>query len=533
MTGRRRWMAYVRGQRFEDMLDNMRMTLTSILAIVTCASAAKVLLIPGPAVSHCLETLAVGKELLKRGHDVTVFAHLFDAKACINRWDLSKFKSKFKTLSPALDPDVIQKHNTFFEQTEKVMMDGTGLLKMLIFMIKPVITNLCHSAFSDQNVLNELQEDKYDLAVVEGLPMTGCIFSIPVYLGIPYAATGSFIDPQDAMMPLQTTLFPSLFLPYSNDMTFPERFINTITYFLNPLIKYAIIHSIDLSSYSEKLKTVDTRNLIKDSVLFLENSDYFIDYPKALFPNFLQVGGLTASPSNPLPEDLRKYIDGARDGVILVTFGSVLKHVPQRVVERMTNAMARLEQRILFKHNNEELKGNIKTMKWIPQNDVLGHPNVKLFVSHCGKNSLWEGIYHAVPIICTPFGTDAVSTGIKVMKYGVGSSVNILQGTTEEIFQTVQAVLGNKTIEQNMKTMSAIMRDRSETPSQRAASAVEHVIKYGGDHMRPPEVDFLSSIYADVWLIIFVFHFLLVSGVIFICRKCWSIRKGFNKPKAD
>ncbi|XP_046344334.2 2-hydroxyacylsphingosine 1-beta-galactosyltransferase-like [Haliotis rufescens] len=319
-------------------------------------------------------------------------------------------------------PDVIQKHNTFFEQTEKVIMDGTGLLKMLIFMIKPVITNLCHSAFSDQDVLNEFQEDKYDLAVVEGLPMTGCIFSIPVYLGIPYAAIGSFIDPQDAMMPLQTTLFPSFYLPYSNDMTFLERFINTIIYFLNPLIKYAIIPSLDLSSFSEKLKTVDTRNLIKDSVLFLENSDYFIDHPKALFPNFLQVGGLTASPSNPLPEDLRKYIDGARDGVIIVTFGSVLKHVPQRVVERMMNAMTRLGQRILFKHNNEELKGNIKTMKWIPQNDVLGHPNVKLFVSHVSH---------------------------------------------------------------------------------------EHVIKYGGNNMRPPEVDFLSSIYADVWLIIFVFDFLL------------------------
>jgi hypothetical protein len=29
-------------------------------------------------------------------------------------------------------------------------------------------------------------------------------------------------------------------------------------------------------------------------------------------------------------------------------------------------------------------------VSWLPQNDVLGHPRTRAFLSHCGANSLYE-----------------------------------------------------------------------------------------------------------------------------------------------
>ena len=35
----------------------------------------------------------------------------------------------------------------------------------------------------------------------------------------------------------------------------------------------------------------------------------------------------------------------------------------------------------------------LQVLTWAPQNDVLGHPRVRAFLSHCGANSMYE-VWH-------------------------------------------------------------------------------------------------------------------------------------------
>ena len=39
----------------------------------------------------------------------------------------------------------------------------------------------------------------------------------------------------------------------------------------------------------------------------------------------------------------------------------------------------------------------LQVVTWAPQNDVLGHPRVKAFLSHCGANSMYEVDALAIP----------------------------------------------------------------------------------------------------------------------------------------
>ena len=41
-----------------------------------------------------------------------------------------------------------------------------------------------------------------------------------------------------------------------------------------------------------------------------------------------------------------------------------------------------------------DLPANVLTSAWLPQQDVLGHPNLRVFVTHGGMGSVMEAIHH-------------------------------------------------------------------------------------------------------------------------------------------
>ena len=57
---------------------------------------------------------------------------------------------------------------------------------------------------------------------------------------------------------------------------------------------------------------------------------------------------------------------------------------------------------------------NIKLIGWAPQNDVLGHPAVKAFLTHAGINSLYEAAYHGKPVVSVPLIVDQPANAAKV-----------------------------------------------------------------------------------------------------------------------
>ena len=96
--------------------------------------------------------------------------------------------------------------------------------------------------------------------------------------------------------------------------------------------------------------------------------------------------------------------DAGPDGVIYVSFGSVLKASVMSDDKRkiMLGAFGKLKQKVLWKWETEVMDdkpSNVMLHKWLPQQDVLGHPNVKLFVSHGGQSSFQETICHQTPAV--------------------------------------------------------------------------------------------------------------------------------------
>ena len=84
---------------------------------------------------------------------------------------------------------------------------------------------------------------------------------------------------------------------------------------------------------------------------------------------------------------------------------------------------------------------NIKTMSWLPQNDILGHSKVKLFFGHGGISGLFESIYHGVPLVIAPFFGDQFANANTAKHIGIAEKVDLKSITADELVHVMRTVM--------------------------------------------------------------------------------------------
>lgn len=68
-----------------------------------------------------------------------------------------------------------------------------------------------------------------------------------------------------------------------------------------------------------------------------------------------------------------------------------------------------------------------------PQQDLLGHPRCRLFLSQGGMMSLQESVFHGVPILIIPFFGDQFANAQRAARQGYGRKLE-LKGMIENPF---------------------------------------------------------------------------------------------------
>lgn len=129
--------------------------------------------------------------------------------------------------------------------------------------------------------------------------------------------------------------------------------------------------------------------------------------------NMVAVGGVHIKAPQVLPSNMQTFLDEAKDGVIYFSLGTNLRSAdihPDKMRTILT-VFSQMKQRVLWKFENEDIKDlpeNIMVKSWMPQNDILAHPNVRVFITHGGLLGTQEAVYHGVPMIGIPVYADQV-----------------------------------------------------------------------------------------------------------------------------
>jgi glucuronosyltransferase len=185
--------------------------------------------------------------------------------------------------------------------------------------------------------------------------------------------------------------------------------------------------------------------------MFMTNTHFSINYEYPTPPTVVQVGGLHCVPSKFLPEELESIVNGSGDdGFIIVSFGFILKNADvldsiRRIRRLFLSTFARLTQRVIFKweddskiKDDDHIPPNVKLMSWMPQVDLLGHPKILLFITHCGLNSKQEAVYYGVPFIALPVFADQPINAQKAHDDGYAIRLDWDNLTEEILYDAIQ-----------------------------------------------------------------------------------------------
>ncbi|CAG4949313.1 unnamed protein product [Colias eurytheme] len=464
----------------------------SILVIISIATftnnvyGARILgLFPHPGKSHHMVFDPLLKQLAQRGHQVTV-ASFFPLKEPIANYTDINFGDIIDTgTQELLDLSVIPEPNFITNSIVGKIIEITALFKMM----ETMACGVCEKAVGFPPLVAALQKD-YDIVLVEAfisdcmlgllhvhgikVPIIGLSSSIilPWY----YDRFGLFYNP---------AYLPVGFQPKQDRFTFMEKITNTVLLMMSNLWLYSF-HGEEMKMIERQYGVeVPLHELSKNMSLMLVNTHFSFNGEKPSVPAIVEVGGMHLNHTRTaLPTYIERFINESEHGVVLFSFGSLIKTstIPKYKEEVIIKALSKLKQRVIWKYeeSGEEgtLTGNILKVRWLPQFELLRHKKVVAFIAHGGLLGMTEAVSAGKPMLVVPFFGDQPSNAAAAESVGFAKVLRYSDLTEESLSAALESVLSAE-MRLQARTVSKIWNDRQNPPLETAVYWVERVIRWG------------------------------------------------------
>ncbi|XP_066971028.1 UDP-glycosyltransferase UGT5-like [Macrobrachium rosenbergii] len=406
----------------------------------------------------------------------------------------------------------------------------------------------CEKTLAHKEV-QELSREKYDVILLSNF-FCDCYLSLIHQLKVPFI----YVSPlrllshnaEDIGNPAYPAFLNFPILDYQHPFTFLQRTANVILETFGTRMFRHMISNLEESCRSAGLCLEDMpsfEEIQKNVSMIFLNSVRELEFPSRPYvPGIVHAGGIHCRPAKPLPQDLQEWIEGSGEhGFIFFSLGSVVKStdLPEKNRQMLIKVFSSLKQRVLWKWDDDvmpDLPPNVKIMKWLPQQDILGHSKLRLFMTHGGLFSTFESIYHGRPIIGLPVFADQQSNMKTVERQGWGKTILWKDMTEDILLQNIIAVMDNKQMQQHVQLQSRIMRDQPISPQETVVFWTEYVIRYNGaKHLRCPIADMpWYKVYnVDVWAMMLLLALLMLWIGVQLLRTIIKCFRRTPKNKTD
>ncbi|MBN3286148.1 UD2A2 glucuronosyltransferase, partial [Polyodon spathula] len=463
-----------------------------LLTLPSCQGG-KILVFPVDG-SHWVNMNILLRELHSRGHEITVLRYS-------NSWYIKEQATHYTSLTIPVPDASLEGQDIFTGFLSRMldiqMRDRSPLAFLTIHKESNAFLSKIHrlssqtvvTIFEDPEIMKKLQG--FNVVLTDPTMAVGLLIAhrlkLPVVLNVRWTSSG---EGHFAIAPSPLSYVPMAGTRFSDRMTFTQRLLNVLIYGLNFYADRFVISTPydDLCArYCDS--GTDIRTLLQSADIWLMRLDFVFEFPRPTMPNVIYIGGFQCQPSKPLTPELEEFMESSgKHGVIVMSLGTLVESLPREVTAKIALAFAQLPQKIIWRYIGERpqnLGNNTLLVKWLPQNDLLGHPKTRAFVAHGGTNGIYEAIYHGVPVVGLPLLFDQFDNLLRLEVRGAAKVLDFATMSSVEYLQALKQVLEEPSYRRNMKRLSILHHDQPMEPMHSALFWIEYVMRNGGAaHLR-------------------------------------------------
>ncbi|KFB36996.1 AGAP002783-PA-like protein [Anopheles sinensis] len=514
-TGRFR---HTRGQTCSVPLLLLLLPLATLLAV---ADAAKILAIfPVPLKQHQLVYRPLLEELARRGHDIVLMT--------TDPLDLPPKGTGNGTLA-----DRIEQIDLGFayglpalEQLHVDGLDGRDMLRNIFDVMRtisaeelqhPAVQRLIRSASSAE------PGNRFDVVIVEwsGVTLMNAFaehFRAPL-VGI--ANGGAYINAHEALgNPNHPIGYPSIFMPFSEDLSLLQRISSvlfTVWYrFYYYTEEIPAQNAIAKSNFGEQIS--DLRQIEQNADLLLINAFQLLGNVRPVGPTTVHLGGIhQRRVAEPLPEDLALFLSHSDGPVVYVNLAVTSAGAR---LDKIVKTLERLDLASVWALNEDsELinsTGRIYQSYSVPQEAVLAHPKVRVFVTDGGQMNVEDAIQHKVPVVGISYSTSYEHYLRQIAKYEAGI-ISLIDYESQTFADKLRDVCTDDRYQENVSKLHRLLNDQPQTSIERAVWWIEYVTRNAGaKQLRVRHLSWFEYLMLDVLLAVGVFATVIVCAIAYL-----------------
>ena len=475
-----------------------------------------VLLISVPSAGHVSPLLALGEELVRRGHNVTLcitndpkFTESIKAKvAKVGVKLIATGQSRFKTvLGENAGKGAISSGLREFPTVA-----GNEVEIMLNFM----------ETFIGQNGVDVVISEEF---------LTAALLCVSQRYKIPSVIMSSTLQ-------IMSYTYPSWPWPgvlsgaVSDNLTFQQRlFVPFERLVIAVLLKYVMIPSMQ-NIFGKFCPSLTHRYVSIAPGIHLPQiipSVIGIEYPRTISPLTHYVGPVLTKSPDPLPTDLQMWLSEKPDrSVIYISMGS---HMPmsEELATDIVSVIAKTGYSAVWALRNSTLletltaqlgRSKLFITSWAPQLSVLGHSAIRMAILHGGANGVHEALYNEVPVILLPQFGDQMFLAGRVSHNKLGVHIPAKNLSSSSISDAIKEVDHGDYV-RNIHRLKKIFVQAGGV--EHATDLVEHYTDVGYSHLVPAyakyDWNWIQYYNVDVYLLLgTLFSLFLYTS--FRCCKC-------------